>query len=473
MKIKEIVIETNDEYGKFSFGDNTFISSDKNRSGKTTLMRSIVWAMGIKGHFLTDKIDVKTLKTILTFDNEVQLYRKNDEIKVLRNGVEKQFDITSEYDEFINFAYGLSTSLFEALLFGCYIDQDNGWKVINRGKISPNSSNYNLENLLLLISKQEQKAREYEDLWKRYKGIEKKAIELKEAKKVMRYSAKTIKLSESQEVIISRMNHYNNLLEKSRERLKVLRTSASSDRKFIDFIDNNDVMVSVDGKMHKLTKDSLVVNQFENIWIKREIELVQKNITEYSLKLDELASSISQQLELFNDSNTDNEAIKEFGFLNSKIDNMIFNLKSKRTNIKKTMDNFISRNAKVFNEFIASITEICDFVKVDPRKIISSEKWKGLSGTRRMVLVLSIRVAFNKIAFDQGLPSLPMIIDSPAANEIDDEFIAKINEIIEKIEGQKVIASLATTGIKFESDVQIKLGNQLLTSKQQSLKIEK
>lgn len=78
------------------------------------------------------------------------------------------------------------------------------------------------------------------------------------------------------------------------------------------------------------------------------------------------------------------------------------------------------------------------------------------------MLVLAIRIAYNKLIKKYMNLSIPMIIDSPAANEFDEKSILEINHLLNSIDNQVIIFTLKNTEIKVNAAKVYEIKNRLL-----------
>lgn len=471
MEIKKLFAWHNDEYLQYSFFQKNMIVSSKNKSGKTTVLRMIPWALGFKNHTITDKIDVKKLHTkleLIVSDKKVIIERTHGKVIVIKENSEKVFSLPNDYYDYISWTFNIDFQQFELNSFGFLIDQDNGWKIINRGKINYNSRYFVLERDLKLLNATQEKRREIYDDFTELNELKKQKESIKNiVKTIEKTETYHLQIDEDQTEVLSHISFLNKKLKN----LIDLRNGLEDRKKRILSIKNiiidNNISVQVGEKIIKLEHENLIFSTINNNWIELKIGSIESEVSRIRRKINELNSSIDGQINLFSTKNKNDITLPtsmKMNVVRNNIDKMIM---EKQLSIKnKTTSSHVLEN-----RFIELIDEVCKFVNVDPRKILSGEKWKGVSGSRRMILVLAIRIAYNQILKEFLKINIPLIIDSPAANEFDENSINKINQMLNKIHSQIIIATLDDGKIKIEGNFN-KIKIERAFHKNEQLKLE-
>lgn len=132
------------------------IHSSKNSSGKTTLLRFILYALGYNVPN-TRKIKFKNCEAELTVECEtlgkVTLFRHSEiSIEVTINNEKQTFVLPEQQNDLHKIIFGTENSdIINNLLGAFYVDQEKGWTLLNRG-IVIGSIHFNIEELIRGLS---------------------------------------------------------------------------------------------------------------------------------------------------------------------------------------------------------------------------------------------------------------------------------------------------------------------------------
>ena len=154
MKIKRIQI-CDDYHILFdeTFGKKTLIWSSNNSNGKTTLIRFILYSMGFDVPS-TRKINFAKYNTIIELSEpNVKITRKRELLKVIYEDREKSFNLSSESINAIGSIFGLNNvKIIKNILGAFYIDQDKGWTLLNRGKVTSSIIKFDIDDFIIGVS---------------------------------------------------------------------------------------------------------------------------------------------------------------------------------------------------------------------------------------------------------------------------------------------------------------------------------
>ena len=157
MKITKLIIgdDYRDLYSE-SFERLTLIWSNDNSSGKTTLIRFILFAMGFEVPS-TKKINMKKYNVQIELEcpKKIVIKRRNMDLTIsfVEEGVTKKFYLDEELESAHSFIFGLNNKKMINNILGCfYIDQDKGWTLLNRGKVISSDIRFNIEDFILGVS---------------------------------------------------------------------------------------------------------------------------------------------------------------------------------------------------------------------------------------------------------------------------------------------------------------------------------
>ncbi|MCK5867099.1 MAG: hypothetical protein KAG14_01740, partial [Mycoplasmataceae bacterium] len=160
---------------KYKLGKKTFITSDSNSQGKTTLIRSLLFGIGfIQSDTFVDGTSIKDIKVVIDWDVKNRNYKFTRTKRVLNismnNTLIKTFNTTTtEYIDDLNkwfdMLFNFEGSIMPSILFSNYIDQQYGNHVINKGRTGflPNKMKFNLSNLIMSLDVDYKRRRKLED----------------------------------------------------------------------------------------------------------------------------------------------------------------------------------------------------------------------------------------------------------------------------------------------------------------------
>ena len=151
MKFVEITLKEGflEKKVKFS-GLVNMIYSQTNSSGKTTFMRSILYAAGypIPG---TKGIKFEDMEFWITVENagkQFKIYRHASYLSIDDGETEQGYSLPTDFHEIQQILTGCTNiDVLDNLLGAFYMDQEKGWMLLNRGKVI-GSIGFNIEALV-------------------------------------------------------------------------------------------------------------------------------------------------------------------------------------------------------------------------------------------------------------------------------------------------------------------------------------
>ena len=251
MIIKSIEFKKSDKSRKFDFSKSiNLIYSKENSRGKTTLLRLILYGLGYNipatdgiGEFSDFSIRI----IISNNGKDYILKRCDNEIVLCFNDCETSYVLPDELNELHSEIFGISNwVVLENLLGIFYIDQEKGWTLLNRGVII-GKNRFNIEEFISALSD-----KNIEEINNEITKITDELKKYKYLKSIAAYKNNTIiesnnlyksydetELYNKRHYFIYRNSEINN-------EIKRLSTIISDNDRFIEFIDNLDIYVSID-----------------------------------------------------------------------------------------------------------------------------------------------------------------------------------------------------------------------------------
>ena len=462
MKIKSIYISQ----GMFCterFFESGFnlIYSEKNSTGKTTLMRCLLYGLGyaIPGT-KKFKIEACSVKVVLEKDDGTLLtLNRNtvDSIELIEEEMQFSYALPVQSTELHEKIFGTDNEdILNNLLGAIYIDQEKGWTLLNRGKVIA-GVHFNIYELIRGLS-----GRSCSDIIMRKKKVEENLKKYKQILNIAEYRESITPISES----LTRDSYNRERLLKLdqlkverdaiKKEIKRLDDNIKNNKKAIEFIDdmklvirlNNGEEICVTRDMVVGASDSIDLLQAKKKMIIPRLERILKEIEDLELEIKEE----EQQLSLFPmESLADVFDRKMAGIDISPVDvkNVIDDLDKEKKALENQISQFTNDSNDVTQSMIKTVQKYMEeFGDSEAEKMtwkyLFTKNLKELSGAVLHKTVFSFRLAYIiEIEKTLGI-KLPILLDSPKGKEVDDANIAKMMQILQRDfpDNQIIIASI-------------------------------
>lgn len=466
MWIKKLLIE--EDFGgkkEYTFNQkNLIVSSGTNTQGKTTLMRFIVWALGFEVDLTSSFSEQNLLQTkilISNSDTQFVINRRGDAVSKL-NVVDEAVELDAlNNDEFVKIGnvsdkdmsiyetvYGITNypAVLKQILGLHYIDQDQGWSVYNSGIVVKKYSDkrtgirIDFKSLIASIEGHEQE----------YQKAERDIHSLK-AKKV-KYEALLTSINanfaedgsdiELDDSIRGEIDALKVKLSYVESRISELQDAMVDWDAIRQLIKGYKLRVKVGNEIVNVTDENLVFDKTNLNVFKDQIaqlNILKKGIT---TRLQSLSSFVDEN------NTVDTTFARISKIISSSIisdknilqesERIEADLKAKREIIKKYYD--IQDVLKEIAGYISGISEKLNLKSVSADKIFT--KQLSESGAVRNLRVLSYRLGMLKWVESQLGIELPVFIDSPVNNEMDEINLQVIGNLLnQSFEGRQIIVA--------------------------------
>lgn len=462
MKIKSIYISQGMFYTKrfFESGFN-LIFSEKNSTGKTTLIRCILYGLGYAVPGTKNfKMGSSNIKIVLEQDDGTILTlnrNSDDSIEVIEEVMQFSYVLPAQSNELHGKIFGTDNEdILNNLLGAIYVDQEKGWTLLNRGKAIA-GVRFNIDELIRGLS-----GRSCADILMHKKKVEQNLKKYKQILNIAKYRETIRSVNES-----LTQDDYNRERLLKLEQLKIERdaikkeikrldVNIKNNKKTIELIDDMKLIIRLDnGEDICVTKDMIVgasdsidflqekkkmiIPKLEQIL--KEIESLELEIKEEEQQLflfptESLADVFDQKMISVDINPVDVEKVirdleKERKLLGEQI--------SKITNDSNDVTKSMIKNVQKYMEELGD-TE----AEKMTWKYLFTNNLKELSGAVLHKTVFSFRLAYI-IEIEKVLGiKLPILLDSPKGKEVDDFNIAKMMSILQRdfSDNQIIIASI-------------------------------
>lgn len=461
MRFKSIHIKEGyfERYIVFS-ENNNLIYSEKNSTGKTSLLRILLYSIG---YSIPNTKNIKFENCIVTTQIEengrnVVLIRSTREYIVMNvDGNEETFILPSqEHNLHKKLFLTENVDLLNNILGAFYFDQEKGWTLLNRG-IVIGSIRYNIEELIRGINNFDcselvrQKERKSQDLLK-YKQMF-SVSKYQEAINMETSNLASESFDTTTESKINQCKIQQNILKKE---LQQIERALRDNQKIKKFIADIGLLVQLpNGETIAVTDENIVGLNDSIYYLIAKKKIIAADYNKISLEIKEIEKEqrVEEiQLSFFDDVETIAEIFdkriatipinalsveKKIHSVEKEINDINCQIKDITRNATTTITNIFNNTRKYLNELDLDGDAVTE-------KYLFTSNLKELSGAILHKTVFAFRLACL-IEIERTLNiKLPIILDSPSGKEVDPENIKKMINILNRdfAENQIIIASI-------------------------------
>lgn len=466
MILKKIILRNGLLEKEFIFSEKTnLIYSTKNSCGKTTFIRSILYALGY-GIPSTKGLLFKKMEFELVVESkniEYKLIRRHDYLSVMNAEVERNYTLPVDLYDIQSLLFGTNNAdILDSILGAFYVDQEKGWTMLNRGK-AIGSIHFSIEQLVIGIS-----GRDASALISKIKKINRELAKYKYMYSVSEYqedlnefigniSYDSFDETIEKELMMLKMQKYS--LENSIKQIKMI---LRRNKQVFDLVDKMKLVVKMeDGREVLVTKDNLVGYQDNTDYLIAKRKILEGDLAEYDKKIFRLETQKREEGKLF-DSETLIEQfdakIKNINIDSVGVAKVITSLTSDKNKAKTELEDLAKNN----ND---AITALYNYIKKygnefgledDYFSNIFTRDLKSLSGAILHKLVFAFKLAYIKVITDKIGIALPIILDSPSGREVEQDTIQLMLDVLQRdfSDHQIIIASIFDFKLKDKNIIQ-------------------
>lgn len=466
MILKKIILRNGLLEKEFIFSEKTnLIYSTKNSCGKTTFIRSILYALGY-GIPSTKGLPFKKMEFELVVESkniEYKLIRRHDYLSVMNAEVERNYTLPVDLYDIQSLLFGTNNAdILDSILGAFYVDQEKGWTMLNRGK-AIGSIHFSIEQLVIGIS-----GRDASALISKIKKINRELAKYKYMYSVSEYqedlnefigniSYDSFDETIEKELMMLKMQKYS--LENSIKQIKMI---LRRNKQVFDLVDKMKLVVKMeDGREVLVTKDNLVGYQDNTDYLIAKRKILEGDLAEYDKKIFRLETQKREEGKLF-DSETLIEQfdakIKNINIDSVGVAKVIMSLTSDKNKAKTELEDLAKNN----ND---AITTLYNYIKKygnefgledDYFSNIFTRDLKSLSGAILHKLVFAFKLAYIKVITDKIGIALPIILDSPSGREVEQDTIQLMLDVLQRdfSDHQIIIASIFDFKLKDKNIIQ-------------------
>ena len=455
--LKEGYLERNVVFSE----SNNLIFSKKNSTGKTTLLRFLLYSIGYN---IPNTKHIKFENCIVTThieDNgrDVILIRNSREYIVINiDGDEETFILPSqEHDLHKKIFITENIDLLNNILGTFYFDQEKGWTLLNRGVVI-GSIRYNIEEMIRGINNIDcsellhQKEKKSQDLLK-YKQMF-SVSKYQEAINLETTNLASESYETTTESKINQCRIQQNILKKE---LQQIERTLRDNQKIKKFIAEIGILVQLPNGGVMAVTDSNIIGLNDSVdYLKAKQKIIAADYNKISLEIKEIEkekSAEETQLSFFDDEETIAEIfdkkIASIPINTLIVENKIHSLEQEITDINRRIKSITRNSSKstitnIFNNARKYLNELDIDGDNITEKYLFTSNLKELSGAILHKTIFAFRLACL-IEIEKTINMrLPIILDSPSGKEVDPENIKKMIDILNRdfSNNQIIVASI-------------------------------
>jgi|GEM_PF-552996 len=458
MTINKFIIQHKHSFTskELSFEPGTnLIHSDANSTGKTTLLRAILFLLGfpVPNTELIRFEDYEFTAELIIQEKPFTVVRKNNLLTIN----EQEFDLPTDQSAAHTFMLGISNpEILFNLLGTIYFDQEKGWTLLNRGTII-GMNRFNVESFFRGLKEDE--SRESYEIVERISALNKKIAQYKLMKNVAEYQAAInqevehkLDFQTYQESLDTDLIEKRIQLQRIETELTRLSDIIKKNKGFSDYIESKRVYVinPNGGDPIRVTKDTLfdykpieAVNTARRSMLTSERSVLKRQIAK-------IESSQEQQMALVSLPSADEEMTRRLSNIRNigaiEVDAMLGKLQKE----KKSLSDSLKNRTKTNNNWISEAYEIISSyakeldIPFDYKLDIFTSNLKSKSGAILHKMVFIYKLAYIKLLSKKIGFAIPIFCDSPSGREVKRETITEMLSVLKRdfSEHQIFIASI-------------------------------
>jgi hypothetical protein len=423
---------------EIAFEKNTIITSDTNATGKTTLLRFVLYALGYKIPS-TKKVDMNghiTVIEVANNKNTLTLSREDDSLEIkYSDGLTQKFDLNEDRNRLLVQSIIFDTDnydLLKNLLMIMYIDQDKGWTLLNRGKAIGNNrfdvndfiaslSGIDVGSINLEIKNVESEIRKYNSI--------KKIISLKDAfapNELTDYDNHN-DVEEKNKLLAIKTELLHKKLQ-IESKIHNLQKIYKNNQELIDYIASYNLLVRhKNGNEFILSAEDIVDFDANQNILEFQMKTEHLYLDEIKRDIIDIDAKLKRYAQLFDvEQNTSHiiNSIIVTDVDSISIDRVLSSLGNQKSSLKRQKNErvsltneLINRSMKLVEKFTRRLGVYEEFIGTENNYLFTSNL-KAYSGSILHKIVFSYRLAFNIVASEVLGVDLPLIIDSPGSAEL-------------------------------------------------------
>jgi len=431
------------------------IHSEHNSTGKTTLLRAILFALGFP-------VPNTELIRFEDYEFAIELIHNNEQVSVVRKGnlitIKGQtFDLPIEQRAAHSFLFGVTNGeILTNLLGTIYFDQEKGWTLLNRGTII-GINRFNVESFFRGL-KEDESDDSYQ-MVERISALGKKIAEYKLMLNVAEYQEAVnqevehkLDFQTYQEGLESALIEKRMQLQRLEAEISHLTDMIRKNKNFSDYIEMKKVYIknpNGDEPIRVCKNTLLGYDDLEDVNIARKSMLVSER-NALKREIAAIEASREKQITLLNLSTADAELTRRLASISGisavEVNSMLNKLYKEKNSILEALKRRTKQNNAWITEAYKIVADYAQELNIpsDYKIDIFTSKLKTKSGAILHKMVFIYKLAYIKLLSQKlGYP-VPIFCDSPGGREVEMETVNAMLSILKRdfSEHQIFIASI-------------------------------
>lgn len=478
MKLNTLFLGDGISRSEYTFGGVTVVASQHNGTGKTTLLRCILYALGYPIPSMRGlAFETMEFELALTTDTnrEIRLRRLGSIVKAIsQDSAEEQvFSLPAELTDLHRLVFGIEDATVLSNLLGAYyLDQEKGWTLLNRGKVIGNI-HFSIEDFLRGLT-----GRPCTEERNRLATVEEEIRKYRYMLSVADYQADLDESSDSVpsetpvDDVMREILRLRNQRKPLVNEMRRLRMAVKNHNEFREYINSMHLRVKgPNGEPIPVTSATLL--DFADMQ-----DLLSAKLADCQLKIssiDNQMAAMEKKQENTNVLFTVETKIQRFAEELSRVhvdvpavERILSNLQKQRKKLKDILRDALSREQIVVKSLAKTVVAYLKEFGIDEQLggNIFTNDLKSISGALFHLQVFAFKISYAKLVREKTGCVLPLIIDSPNGREVEKDTVEKMLKILLRdfSDHQIIIATIYNPDLPSQKTIELSNGVMSLTS---------
>lgn len=442
MKIKSLHLHDGLTTRSYDFGSLTVVTSQHNKSGKTTLLRCLLYSLGYPIPSMSGISFEKMNFDVMIqgdFGREFRLSRFNESIELDQSGAEETttFSLPADRTRLHQIVFGIENeTVLDNLLGAFYLDQEKGWTLLNRGKVIGNI-HFSIEDFLRGLtgrscSQEREKLVAVRQEISKYQHM----LNVAQYKLELTESGDAVPFDTPAEEIMREILRLRNKRKPIENEVRRLKETIKNNEEFRRYIDSMQLRV-------KTPHDETILVTAENIvgfsdmrqYLRAKLVTLQEQIAVIDNRIKSFENRQKENETLVSVETTIQRFAEELDHVSvdaPAVERILKSLRSQKTMLEEVIRDALKRERATVEGLTNSIQGYLREFGIEERygRDIFTRDLKSLSGTIFHLQVFAFTISYAKLVRERTGVVLPLIIDSPNGREVESSTVRKMMEIL-------------------------------------------
>ena len=443
---------------KYDFKEGiNIVYSKKNSVGKTTLLRFLFYSLGYQIPSIRG-INFDTCECILELKNEQNniciIQRQKSIISITIDNDIFTYALPDDLNELQSKIFNNSNvNILNNILGSCYVDQEKGWTLLNRGK-AIGKIPFSIERLICGLSD-----RSFSDLEIELTNVKRELNKYKYMFNVSQYQKdinirnENIAFNTSSEELERNIDILYSERKPISDEFERIKNVIRKNTEFIKYITDFQLKVKKGNVIIPVNEETIVDFQDNVEYLIAKKQIFANQLAVIDKKIYKIKERQSNENNLLNVETVIQEFDEDISRLKVdaiKIEKIIKQLENKKNNLDDAIKKKVKENNSIVDELYQLIVNYTSELNIEDMYIRSHPEYiftkdlKSLSGAIFHKIVFSFKLSYIKLIYTHTGIKLPIVLDSPRGREVDTININDMMKILVRdfSEHQIIIASI-------------------------------